>query len=289
MMNFFHAVASAGRVGTTPLLPLLDVYPGAGTALAIAVIKLRTAYTGACIRIRRASDNTELNIGFDTNGVLDVAAIATFCSGTTGFVRTIFNQNGSGVNVIQTTASRQPRIYQSGAVIVDSNGLPAILGNGTSTGMTFTQIVADGDSVFGIMSTNNTGLNHLLGTSTTNYNQIRTYLNALEYARVTNPYLLGTPNDSAIISTGISTANHIFYMDFGSSDLVGSTDNVAGTTFTKYGTAQVEFNQFMALRIGLGGQTYMNGQTQLCIIYNGTMRTNATAIVNHLNTQMSVY
>lgn len=288
-MNFFHAVASAGRVGTTPLLPLLDVYPGAGTALAIGVIKLRTAYTGACIRIRRASDNAESDIGFDANGVLNVATIAAFCSGTTGFVRTIYNQNGGTNHVVQTTTSRQPRIYQTGLVITDSNGLPAILGNGTSTGMTFTQIVADGDSVFGVFSTNNTNINMLLGSSNTDYNSLRTEVNEWRYGRVLNPYILGTPAGVVTINSGVTTNQHIFYVDFGNTDLEGSVDNVAGGTFTKYGTASINYNQFMATRIGLGGQYFMAGRTQLCIIYNGTMRTNATAIVNHLNTQMSVY
>ncbi len=271
-------------VGAVPLL--LDAYPNA--SIAIAGIKLRAAYTGACIRIRRASNNNELDIGFDSNGYLDEAAINTFCSGTSCFLRTAYDQSGNANDVTQTTSSRQPLIY-SGGTIIYRNGLPAFRGNGTSTGMNFTQVVADGDSVFGIFSTNNTGLNHLLGTNNTTYNQIRTYLNGFEYARVTNPYLPGTPNESAIIDDTVTTDQHIYYMDFGSSDLEGSVDNVAGVTFPKYGTEPVNFSQFMALRIGTGGQTYANGDFQLMVIFNGSKRSQASNIVSYLNSKYTVY
>ena len=48
---------------------LLDLYPSA--AAAYSVRKLRAAYTGNAIRVRRSSDNTEQNIGFDATGNLD--------------------------------------------------------------------------------------------------------------------------------------------------------------------------------------------------------------------------
>lgn len=53
---------------------LLDLYPSA--AVAYSLRKLRTAYTGSAIRIRRSSDNTEQDIGFigenlDTQTMLD--------------------------------------------------------------------------------------------------------------------------------------------------------------------------------------------------------------------------
>ena len=45
---------------------LLDTYPNA--AAAYSVRKLRTAYTGSAIRVRRSSDNAEQNIGFTALG-----------------------------------------------------------------------------------------------------------------------------------------------------------------------------------------------------------------------------
>ena len=93
--------------------------------------KIRTNYTGNAIRVRRASDNTELNIGFDANGDLDVATLDLFCSGTNGFVRTWYDQGAVGLNVVQTTASKQPKIYDSSTGTVTLNGKPAMYFDGT--------------------------------------------------------------------------------------------------------------------------------------------------------------
>lgn len=58
----------------TPLL--LDTYPNA--AVAYSLRKLRNAYSGSAIRVRRFVDNTEQDFGFDTNGDLDIAGIESF-------------------------------------------------------------------------------------------------------------------------------------------------------------------------------------------------------------------
>ena len=55
---------------------LLDTYSGAAAAYSLR--KLRTAYTGNAIRVRRSSDNTSQDIGFDANGELDTASMLSF-------------------------------------------------------------------------------------------------------------------------------------------------------------------------------------------------------------------
>ena len=94
---------------------LLDTYPNA--AAAYSVRKLRAAYTGNAIRVRRSSDNTESDIGFTALGNLDTTALTTFCSGTNGFVTTWYDQSGNANNATQTTAANQPQIVSSGSVI----------------------------------------------------------------------------------------------------------------------------------------------------------------------------
>ncbi len=97
---------------------LLDLYPSA--AVAYSLRKLRTAYTGNAIRVRRSSDNTEQDIAFSGND-LDTSSLTTFCSGTNGFITTWYDQSGNINNATQITAASQAQIVSSGSVITDPN------------------------------------------------------------------------------------------------------------------------------------------------------------------------
>jgi hypothetical protein len=100
---------------------LLDTYPNAAAAYSLR--KLRTAYTGNAIRVRR-TDLTESDIGFTSSGELDTTALLSF-TGTgaldNGFITTWYDQSGNSLNATQTTALNQPKIVSSGSVIL-ANG-----------------------------------------------------------------------------------------------------------------------------------------------------------------------
>ena len=55
---------------------LLDLYPNAAAAYSLR--KLRAAYSGSAVRVRRSSDNTEQDIGFTTQGELDTSSLLSF-------------------------------------------------------------------------------------------------------------------------------------------------------------------------------------------------------------------
>jgi hypothetical protein len=109
---------------TTAAVPfgIVDVYSGA--AAAYSVRKLRGAYTGAAIRVRRSNDNAEQDIGFTAIGDLDETALSTFVGINSGFITTLYDQSGNGRNVNQATAANQPRIVNAG-VIDKINGIPS--------------------------------------------------------------------------------------------------------------------------------------------------------------------
>jgi hypothetical protein len=120
----------AGRTG------LLDTYGGAAAAYSLRL--LDSTYTGSAIRVRRASDNAEQDIGFDGNGDLDTTALATFCSGTDGFVKVWYDQAGSN-DATQTTTGAQGKIYDSvsGVFLDPDTTKPAVeFGLGNSRSMT---------------------------------------------------------------------------------------------------------------------------------------------------------
>ena len=85
---------------------------GVSAAMAFGLRKLRAAYTGACIRVRRTSDNAEQDIGF-IGEELDWAAVTAF-RGATPFasITTLYDQSGNGRNLTQA-AVRQPPLDET--------------------------------------------------------------------------------------------------------------------------------------------------------------------------------
>lgn len=104
--------------------------------------RLLTSYTGNLIKIRRSSDDTTSDIGYNGSNELDTSAISTFVSSNSAYIHTIYDQSGNGNNLVSTTNSLQMRIVNSGTldtlaskpVAYNANG---VNGSGYSTA-TFT-------------------------------------------------------------------------------------------------------------------------------------------------------
>lgn len=101
---------------------LLDDYSGAAAAYSLR--QLSSTYSGSSIKVRRASDNVEADIGFASGG-LDTTALASHCGVSDGFVSVWYDQANSN-NVTQATATAQPKIYDGTTGVVTENGKPAI-------------------------------------------------------------------------------------------------------------------------------------------------------------------
>ena len=123
----------------------LDTYPNASVAYSLRL--LSSTYAGSAIRVRRSSDNTEQNIGFSA-GVLDTAALLSFCGAGNGFVTTFYDQSGNAKNSVQTSAGSQPRIVLSGN-LETLNSKPTInYISGTATGTPLQNVTAQ--SIFNV-------------------------------------------------------------------------------------------------------------------------------------------
>jgi len=106
--------------------PLLDTYTGAAAAYSLR--KLRTAYSGSAIRVRRRNDNAEADIGFNVFGELDTVSLAAHCGSNDGFVKTWYDQASTN-DATQTTTANQPKIYDGTTGVVTENGKPALYFN----------------------------------------------------------------------------------------------------------------------------------------------------------------
>lgn len=99
---------------------MLDTHSGA--TMAFSVRRLNTLYTGPAMRVRRESDDQELDIPFTTAGDLNTDILEEFCEGTHGWVKVWRDQSGNGYDAIEETHSKQPQIVDNGVIKRNSDG-----------------------------------------------------------------------------------------------------------------------------------------------------------------------
>lgn len=149
-------------VPPTPVpLALLDAYPGAGAAYSVR--KLSSSYTGAALRVRRSSDNTEQDIGF-VGLDLDTTALSSFVGAGNGFVTKWYDQTGNNRDMIQTTGGLQPTIISSGSLIIRNGNLSIYYNNTFNIHHTTSYSFSNGPiSTIGVVNVNGTSSTSRIG------------------------------------------------------------------------------------------------------------------------------
>lgn len=90
-----------------PRASVLPLDAKAPTA-AYSLRRVRSAYSGAAVKVRRSSDNAEQDF---TPAEISSGQLANWIgSGNDGFVTTWYDQSGNGLNVTQSTAANQPKV-----------------------------------------------------------------------------------------------------------------------------------------------------------------------------------
>jgi hypothetical protein len=287
-------LATHGIVGSqiAQFVGLLDLYPTAAAAYSLR--RLRSAYTGSAIRVRRASDNTEQDIGF-SNNQLDTSSLTTFCSGTNGFVTTWYDQSGNGRNATQTTAANQPQIVSSGSVILE-NGKPSVQFDGSNDYLSL-------NSAASVFSGNNLPLSRIhvirptlsqassffsFGNSSNNQPLKQLELNA------SNGYTTFYRSDTSVIkgySYGIQLINQQLLDEYNT----GTISNVFRNSANQLLNTDVNIGQCTLDRATLGAlvrntvSSYYNGKIQETILYPSDQSSNRTGIETNINDFYSIY
>ena len=107
--------SGAGGSGIVLVKPNPGALDGLGTTIytqavgAYALRRLFGAYTGAQVRLRRSTDNAEVDVTFDKYGHLVDFDMGGWLEGATAYVTTWYDQSGNGNNVTQATTSKQPK------------------------------------------------------------------------------------------------------------------------------------------------------------------------------------
>lgn len=187
---------------------LLDDITGASAAYSLR--KIRTAYAGNCIKVRRSSDNTTQDIGFSGDW-LDESSLLTFCGAGNGFVDTWYDQSTNVKNLVQATTGLQPRIVNAGVVetVTGTDGTtvsPAIRsGFSGVSAMSVTLSLSTATATFAIVTervgARSGGTYATLGILSTSYTTAGTYLMFVsEYSNDGTGLFAATPQASPAIS-----------------------------------------------------------------------------------------
>ena len=119
MGNFYQAVSSNKAVSGF----LLDIYTNSQVAYSLR--KLREGYTGDCIQVYNGTSYAD--IGFDSNNVLDLTALASHCGSNDGFVSKWYSQSSVSNTASVTGSDVMPQIYDGSAgAVLTENSKPAV-------------------------------------------------------------------------------------------------------------------------------------------------------------------
>jgi hypothetical protein len=270
------------------LAGILDGYT-ADLSGAYAAALLDKDYTGDCIRVRRASDNTEQDIGFDGQD-LDTTALTTFCTGTDCFIRTWYDQSGNAYDATNATSAQQPKVYDSSTGVVFENLKPTNQFSGGQALAMPSAVWNKGDfSVFAVARANTTldcilnmspdAVNwsvYTLGTTaTSNEYGGRLYLNTVDTDQDGGTYTFGTQGLFAVTCTTSS------------STIVQSLNGVDATS--NVGSNSSVNHMAIGARTTNATTNPLTGNVQAIIIYSADKSTDRAAIESALNGYFNIY
>lgn len=133
------SIVIAGQAPTLTGFESGPLAPYVASLWSVAWLKLlMTLYSGPLIRVRRSSDNAEMDVypvSQTSNAALDSTAMLAWSGSDSVFVKTLYDQSGGGNHWSQTTTSKQPRIVNAGVydaklVFDGSNDVMVTVNNG---------------------------------------------------------------------------------------------------------------------------------------------------------------
>jgi len=262
--------------GGQPIVQLLlDLYPNATRAYSLR--KIRNLYSGSAIRVRRASDNAEQNIGFDINGDLDTAALTTFCSGTNGFVTIWYDQSTGSFDATQAIAINQPQIVSSGSVLT-TNGKPTISFDGSNDSLGFLNV----------------------NFAASNYNSFvgkRAVSARNMFAFAGFQYFFGFLTDNNIYLQARTAGYNLSNATDGTTSQILLTGQVSSNVATMYKNGTLVASSFVSFSLSSGINsigTYVNGtffthsEIQEAVYYNSDESSNRTGIETNIKTYFGI-
>lgn len=252
---------------------LLDYYPDA--SMAYSLRKLRSLYSGYCIRVKRSSDNTEADIGF-VNDVVDQDSLATFVGAGDAIVTKWYDQSGNNNIMNVRNTAGQPKIVISGNIVTYNSKIA--INTNTGAWSTGNIVAGSGDfSTFTIYKRLSTGDRSIFFGPSSGY----------------NPYSpFEFPNGNVYFANRVSqnyyadnTAIQSLYSGFSIDNILTIWKNGSEKSLT-YATQNNDAG-FSTIGVRLGD--YSNSYFHEGILYNFDQSENREAIESNMNSFYSIY
>jgi hypothetical protein len=257
---------------------LLDTY---STDAAYSVRLIRTAYSGALVRIRRSSDSAEKDFYPDGSNELSMSSedgaatsLSTWISTDSGYIVKWYNQGtgGSTYDLDQTTAGDQPRIVNAGSLEVQ-NGKASINFTGANERLVDTSSDYDGstlDSFFLVWNCVNT--NSRIMTTDASSSGLRNISSNTIKTRGTS--------DITIVGSG-TTQGQTLYTSIAVDPCATYYDNNAGSTGNQ--------GSYINGKLTFGNTSNAAGYLQEAVLYTTDQTSNRVAIQTDINGHYSIW
>lgn len=267
---------------------LLDIAPGATAAFSVR--QLSSTYTGSAVEVRRASDSTTQNIGFE-GGNIDLGTLTSFCNGTDCFVRTWYDQSGNGNHATQTTAANQPKIWNSSTGLITKGNKPAIRFFDTELDIfnvnNFGFSGNTSRSIFTTIEQISNSNSYIISSGDNTFNLSFQYYNLTNELgiRISGGNILyGNASNDRYLLTNIFSGGLVTNMQmFKNSVSLSPVSSVSGTPNTS------NLFNYIGGNIHIGSATYFNGWMQEIIIFDSDQTANRLAIETNVNNFFSIY
>lgn len=266
---------------------LLDIYTGATVAYSLR--KLRSSYTGYAIRVRRSSDDTTLDIGFDVNGDLDTTSMLSFVGANNGFVSIWYDQSGNATNLSQTTSVNQPQIVSSGSLIT-RNGKPYFTCS-TTQWLSLTALMQFATTPYSMWMTYEktaTGNNLAIGSATNRYMYLD-YGTSQQISQTSSSAITISPAlsiNTRYLINGIVNATNTGSNNVASSIYTNNTLRGTNSSTVSWGTSYASTQAFPSSVSGFRVGTITTNEW---IVYPVNQSTNRAAIDSDINNYFTIY
>lgn len=280
MLGLGTSINRGGFVASESLL--LDEYSGAAAAYSLR--KLSSSYSGNAFKVRRASDDAELNIGF-SSGELDTSALATHCGSSDGFVVTWYDQSGNSNNATQSTAANQPKIYDGSTGVVTENGKPAVDFDGVNDALNSSSSVSlPLNNAFALVAKGiSTATDEVLNINNTSGLNVRIQSNNVRvlYTDADQNNVASASNNQFLLYAGRQSSSNTVYGSLDGGAQLADTSLDSGSWNTATGTLHVGARNGTSLE--------WDGLIQEVVYYASDKLSDRTDIESNINTFYSIF